>query len=82
MRVNKMCTIMLFSPCEILEQLGVTASVVHTDAAHDYDEVMRDASTYWQLLRPGGYLIGDDYDEAWPGVMKAVDEFSANVTRS
>ena len=67
----------------ILGRLGVTASVVHVDAAHEYEEVMRDAVEYWKLLKPGGYLIGDDYsEESWPGVVKAAGEFSAKVVRA
>jgi predicted O-methyltransferase YrrM len=67
----------------ILARLGVTASVIHVDAAHEYDEVMRDAVEYWKLLKPGGYLIGDDYsDDSWPGVLKAAGEFSAKVGRA
>ena len=65
----------------ILGRLGVNASVVHIDASHDYEDVLRDATDYWKLLQPGGYLIGDDYDENWPGVVRAAGEFSARVLR-
>jgi hypothetical protein len=40
---------------------------------------MSDARTYWTLLNPGGYLIGDDYDKGWPGVVQAADEFAAEM---
>ena len=65
----------------ILQRLQVTAAVVHVDAAHEYEDVMRDAAAYWAILNPGGYLIGDDYHETWPGVIKAAGEFSAKVGR-
>jgi Methyltransferase domain len=65
----------------VLDRLGITASIVHIDAAHEYDDVMRDAAAYWKILRPGGYLIGDDYHETWPGVVRAAGEFSAKVGR-
>ncbi|HXO02947.1 MAG TPA: class I SAM-dependent methyltransferase [Stellaceae bacterium] len=65
----------------ILARLQITASIVHVDAAHEYEDVMRDAAAYWALLRPGGYLIGDDYHETWPGVVRAAGEFSAKVKR-
>ena len=65
----------------VLGGLGITASIVHVDAAHDYDNVMRDAAAYWNILMPGGYLIGDDYHETWPGVVRAAGEFSAKVGR-
>lgn len=61
----------------IFAKHGVKASVVHIDAAHEYEEVLRDAEEYWKLLEPGGFLIGDDYDPTWMGVVRAVGEFSA-----
>jgi hypothetical protein len=63
----------------ILVRQHITASLIHIDAAHEYEDVMRDAIAYWGLLNPGGYLIGDDYHESWPGVVKAAGEFSAKV---
>lgn len=65
----------------ILRQAGVTASIVHVDAAHEYDEVLRDLREYWPLIEPGGFLIGDDYLEVWPGVIRAAGEFSAAVIK-
>ena len=65
----------------ILSRHSVTASVVHVDAAHEYEDVMRDATAYWNLLRPGGYPIGDDYNISWPGVVRAAGEFSAKMGR-
>lgn len=65
----------------ILRRYGLSPSVVHVDAAHEYREVLRDAQEYWSILEPGGYLIGDDYDAAWPGVIQAAGEFSAEVCR-
>lgn len=63
----------------ILGQRNIKAAVVHVDASHEYDDVMKDATEYWKLLQPGGYLVGDDYLEAWPGVVKAAGIFSAQV---
>lgn len=65
----------------IFKRLGITAALVHLDAAHEYEEVLRDAEEYWSLIEPGGYLIGDDYHETWPGVVRAVGEFSARLFR-
>lgn len=65
----------------LLKRLGVLASVIHIDAAHEYAEVLRDCEEYWELLQPGGWLIGDDYHETWPGVVMAAGEFSARVRR-
>jgi hypothetical protein len=65
----------------VLARLNIAASIVHIDAAHEYDDVIRDATAYWNILAPGGYLIGDDYHETWPGVIRAAGEFSAKVGR-
>jgi len=61
----------------ILQARGITAGVVHVDASHEYKEVARDLEVYWPLVTPGGFLVGDDYHESWPGVVKAADEFAA-----
>ena len=63
----------------ILKHLGVRADVVHIDAAHEYDSVLRDARAYWDLLVPGGYLVGDDYVPMWNGVIRAANAFSIEV---
>jgi hypothetical protein len=61
----------------ILRQLRVIASVIHIDAAHEYEAVLKDAQDYWTILMPGGYLIGDDYHPTWPGIIRAAGELSA-----
>ncbi|WP_167668270.1 class I SAM-dependent methyltransferase [Roseomonas gilardii] len=61
----------------ILKRLGVRAGVIHIDAAHEYEAVLRDARQYWDLLEPGGILIGDDYP--WPGVARAARDFATEV---
>jgi SAM-dependent methyltransferase len=61
---------------ELLRRLGVQAGLIHIDASHAYEDVLRDSRIYWDLLIPGGYLIGDDYSKDWPGVVRAADEFA------
>lgn len=63
----------------LLSNAGIMPDIVHIDAAHDYEDVLRDAKMFWELLRPGGHLVGDDYVKVWPGVIKAAGEFSAMV---
>jgi Methyltransferase domain len=66
----------------VLHRLGLRASAVHVDAAHDYLSVMLDLERWWSLLAPGGMLIADDYDatrQVWPEVGRAVDDFRARV---
>ncbi|WP_426956756.1 class I SAM-dependent methyltransferase [Muricoccus radiodurans] len=58
----------------ILRRAGFRPDLVHVDAAHEYEPVLRDIRLFWDLLRPGGLLIGDDHP--WPGVKQAVAEFA------
>lgn len=62
-----------------LRRLKIRPALVHIDAAHEYEEVLRDAQEYWDILQPGGNLIGDDYHRTWPGVIRAAGEFSART---
>jgi predicted O-methyltransferase YrrM len=64
---------------KILAARGVAADLIHLDAAHEYEPVLRDAVDYWKLLKPGGVMIGDDYHPTWPGVVRAADEFAKRV---
>lgn len=61
----------------ILKERQIRPGLVHVDAAHEYEEVLRDSSDYYDILQPGGYLIGDDYHQSWPGVIQAAGELSA-----
>lgn len=61
----------------LLNRLGVQSGFVHIDASHEYDDVLRDARIYWDLLIPGGFLVGDDYARDWPDVIRAANQFAA-----
>jgi len=61
----------------LLAKIGVQAGMIHIDASHDYEDVLNDARIYWDLLAPGGFLIGDDYNTDWPEVIEAADVFAA-----
>lgn len=50
---------------------------VHIDASHNYLDVKRDISDYYDILVDNGILVCDDYNLEWHGVYKAVNEFSA-----
>ena len=63
----------------ILRTLGVRAGIIHIDAAHEYDAVLADAVAFWDVLEPGGALVGDDYAPGWPGVVEAAHTFSKRV---
>jgi hypothetical protein len=52
---------------------------VYIDGNHLYEFVKQDLELYAPKVKPGGYLVGDDYGvEGWwkNGVQKAVDEFA------
>jgi SAM-dependent methyltransferase len=61
----------------LLAKIGVQAGLIHLDASHDYEDVLSDARLYWDILAPGGFLIGDDYNQDWPSVIEAADDFAA-----
>lgn len=60
----------------LLRRVGVQAGLIHIDASHEYEDVLRDARAYWDILLPGGFLVGDDYDQYWPGVVQAANQFA------
>lgn len=51
------------------------------NAAHEYEPAMRDVRAYWELLEPGGYLVGDDYVAVWPDVIRVAHEFAQSVNQ-
>ncbi|HBK05999.1 MAG TPA: class I SAM-dependent methyltransferase [Acetobacteraceae bacterium] len=61
----------------LLSRIGVRAGLIHIDASHEFEDVLRDARLYWDILLPGGFLVGDDYAPDWPGVVQAADMFAA-----
>ena len=63
----------------VLRSKKISPTLVHVDAAHQYREALNDITDYWDLLSPGGVMIGDDYHETWPGIVRAAGEFSARV---
>ena len=50
-----------------------SVDLILLDAAHDFDSVRTDLEHWYPKLKPGGVLFCDDYETAWPGVMKAVE---------
>jgi hypothetical protein len=59
-----------------LKNKGVVADMVYIDAGHDYDSVRADINVWWDVVRNGGVLFGDDYREEAPGLVEAVLEFA------
>ncbi|CAF1389203.1 unnamed protein product [Adineta steineri] len=48
--------------------------VIYLDSAHEQGETLIELSLYWNLLQPGGILIGDDW--SWRSVRCDVKKFS------
>jgi len=50
--------------------------LVYIDGIHTYEGAKADIELFKSRIRPGGFLAGHDYQPRFPGVMKAVNEFS------
>ena len=60
-----------------LMKLGVQADLVYIDAGHEYQSVAFDLQLYKNLVRPGGYLLGDDWFH--PPIKEAVRDTLGEV---
>jgi predicted O-methyltransferase YrrM len=56
---------------------GLKADLIYVDASHDEPDVAADLEAYWPVVKDGGVIFGDDYDQYWPGLVKAVQAFAA-----
>lgn len=52
------------------------ADLMYVDSAHEQGETVLELELYWNQLRKGGVLAGDDYP-GWPAVKHDVDDFAA-----
>lgn len=51
---------------------------LYVDADHGYRGVLADLESWWPHVRPGGLIVGDDYEHSlYPGVKRAWDEFES-----
>ena len=58
----------------ILEFLRLSVDVLYLDSAHEMRETFLEISAYWPLIRPGGLLLGDDFN--WRAVSHDVQLFA------
>jgi hypothetical protein len=58
----------------LLSVLNWVVDVVYIDSAHEIGETFAELFIYFQLVRPGGILMGDDYTN-FPAVKHDVDLF-------
>lgn len=66
---------------DVLKYYNITADMIYIDAAHEYKPVKEDINAYWEILKNGGSMIGDDYMDGWPGVKQAVNEFGTPTVK-
>ena len=53
------------------------------DGGHEYEDVIEDVSTWYNKIKPGGYIAGDDYGtNIFHGVTTAVDEYFYNQVQA
>lgn len=62
------------SAAELFFRQGVKVDMVYLDAGHREREVYADLQDWWPLTSK--VLVGDDYNNAWPGVISAADRFA------
>lgn len=58
---------------KLLRAHGVRADLIYIDGDHTHDGCYADLCAYWELLKPGGVMFGDDV--TMPGVHSAVARF-------
>ena len=57
-------------------------ALIYLDSAHEYPETLDEMRLAWAVLPPGGFLLGDDYDTSWPGVVWSLNEFVSGLRAS
>lgn len=57
---------------------NLSAQLIWIDASHEFEDVLQDISSWWEVLDVGGIMFGDDYCEYWSGVIDAVNMFAEN----
>jgi len=60
----------------VLKHYNIQPDIIYIDASHEYESVKKDMELYWDTLKPGGMMFGDDFMKGtWDGVVQAVTEF-------
>lgn len=61
---------------KILQDSKLKAGIIYIDGDHEYETVLADMQSYWDLLDDNGVMILDDFNlQNFPGVSKAVYKF-------
>jgi len=63
----------------LLNELGnQQVDLLFIDGNHQYEYVKKDFNRYSELVRPGGFVILDDYEPKYPGILKFAKEIDSN----
>lgn len=62
-----------------LTHFDIKSDLIYVDASHEYDDVLKDLTLYYNLLNEGGYIFGDDV--CWVDVNRAAIEFSKTIKK-
>ncbi len=54
---------------------SLDAASIHIALLTSIEEVLRDARTYWDVLTPSAFMMGDDYNRDWPDIIKVPGHF-------
>ena len=63
----------------IAELKAARPDLMHIDAAHEYDDATEDIRMWWALLRPGGVLLGDDFQTSVGASASACEHAAAST---
>ena len=63
---------------KLIYLLGYRVDLIYVDSAHERGETLFETYMAWELLRPGGVLMGDDY-KGFPAVKRDIDLFAKCV---
>ena len=63
----------------LFRDIGVRFDLIYLDASHEYEDVLADLRAWYPLLAPGGVLVGDDFEEPWFEIIRAVMEFAEEI---
>jgi hypothetical protein len=61
----------------ILLEQKKSFDLIYIDGSHEVPDVQQDTLDCWQMLRPGGIVIWDDYDTFYPSIRPLIDNFLA-----
>jgi hypothetical protein len=59
---------------QVLKYYKIKPDIIYIDAGHEYESVKADIEAYLSVLNEGGMIFGDDYNDNWAGVKRAVNE--------